>query len=186
MTDGFPHNKSVMRKAFPYNNFIMKNHRTVSIDICHFTSIGIPIIKIRRSHNRLSFVKGIPIQVRWYLFIESAFFCSHYSDVIIGAIASQITSPTIVYSTVYSDTDQRKHQSSASLAFVWGIHWGPANSPHKWPVTLKMFPFDDVIMTYWTAPLRSAGMGCHHCIRTVPGETSQCRPSWLQTKHGVN
>ena len=37
-------------------------------------------------------------------------------------IASQITSFTIVYSTVYSDTDQRKHQSSASLAFVWGIH----------------------------------------------------------------
>ena len=37
-------------------------------------------------------------------------------------IASQITSLTIVYSTVYSDADQRKHQSPASLAFVWGIH----------------------------------------------------------------
>ena len=37
-------------------------------------------------------------------------------------IASQITSPTVVYSTVYSDADQSKHQSSASLAFVWGIH----------------------------------------------------------------
>ena len=60
--------------------------------------------------------------------------------------ASQITSLTIVYSTVYSDSDQRKHQSSASLAFVWGIHRGPVNSPHKWPVTRKMFPFDDVIM----------------------------------------
>ena len=63
-----------------------------------------------------------------------------------GAIASQITSFTIVYSTVYSDADQRKHQSSVSLAFVRGIHWGPVNSPHKWPVTPKMFPFDDVIM----------------------------------------
>ena len=62
-----------------------------------------------------------------------------------GAIASQITSLTIVYSTVYSD--QSKHQSSASLAFVRGIHRGPMNSPHKWPVTRKMFPFDDVIMT---------------------------------------
>ena len=41
---------------------------------------------------------------------------------------------------------QRKHQSSASLAFVRGIHWGPVNFPHKWPVTRKMFPFDDVIM----------------------------------------
>ena len=59
---------------------------------------------------------------------------------------SQITSLTIVYSTVYSDADQIKHQSSASLAFVWEIHRGPVNFPHKRPVTRKMFPFDDVIM----------------------------------------
>ena len=70
----------------------------------------------------------------------------HYGDVIMSTIASQITSLTIVYSTVYSDADQRKHQSSASLAFVWGIHRGPVNSPHKWRVMWKMFPFDDVIM----------------------------------------
>ena len=57
-------------------------------------------------------------------------------------IASQITSLTIVYLTVYSGADQGKHQSSASLAFVRVIHRGP----HKWPVTRKMFPFDDVIM----------------------------------------
>ena len=47
---------------------------------------------------------------------------------------------------LYSGVDQRKHQSSASLAFVWGIHRGQVNSPHKWPVTRKMIPFDDVIM----------------------------------------
>ena len=41
------------------------------------------------------------------------------------------------YSTVYSDADQWKHQSSASLAFVRGIHRGPVISPHKWPVTRK-------------------------------------------------
>ena len=70
----------------------------------------------------------------------------HYGDVIMGAMASQITSLTIVYSTVYSDADQRKYQSSASLAFVRGIHRSPVNSPHTWPVRLKMFPFDDVIM----------------------------------------
>ena len=70
----------------------------------------------------------------------------HYTDVIMGAMASQITSLTIDYSTVYSCANQRKHQSSASLAFVRGIHRGPVNSPHKWPVTRKMFPFDDVIM----------------------------------------
>ena len=46
----------------------------------------------------------------------------HYNDVIMTMIASQITSLAVVYSTVYSDADQRKHQSSASLAFVWGIH----------------------------------------------------------------
>ena len=63
-----------------------------------------------------------------------------------GSIASQITSLTIVYSAVYSGADQRKHQSPASLAFVGGIHRGSVNSPHKWPVTRKMFPFDDVIM----------------------------------------
>ena len=61
-------------------------------------------------------------------------------------MTSQITSLTIVYSTVYSGADQGKHQSSASLAFVRGIHRGRVNSPHKWPVTRKMFPFDDVIM----------------------------------------
>ena len=70
----------------------------------------------------------------------------HYNDVIMGTIASQITSLMIVYSTVYSDANQRKHQSSASLAFVQGIHWRPVNSPHKWPVVQKIFPFDDVIM----------------------------------------
>ena len=53
-------------------------------------------------------------------------------------MASQITSLTIVHSTV--------QQSSASLAFVRGIHWSPVNSPHNGPVTRKMFPFDDVIM----------------------------------------
>ena len=69
-----------------------------------------------------------------------------YSDIIMGAMASQITSLTIVYSTLYSGTDQRKYQSSASLASVRGIHRWPVNSPHKGPVTRKMFSFDDVIM----------------------------------------
>ena len=68
---------------------------------------------------------------------------NHYNDVIMSTIASQITGLAIVYSTVYSGADQRKHQSSATLAFVQG----PVNSPHKGPVTRKMVPFDDVIMT---------------------------------------
>ena len=82
-------------------------------------------------------------------------------------MASQITSLTVVYSIFYSDTDQRKHQCCASLAFVRGIHREPVNSPHKWPVTRKMFPFDDVIMrrTNWT-------LGWN--------ETTQNRPKFYQ------
>ena len=72
--------------------------------------------------------------------------CFRYSDVIMGTMASQITSLTIVYSTVYSSAHQRKHQSIASQAFVRGIHRWPVNFPHKWPVTRKMFLFDDVII----------------------------------------
>ena len=68
----------------------------------------------------------------------------HYSDVIMDAMVSQITSIIIVYSTAYLDTDQRKHQNSKSLAFVRGIPRRPANSPHKGPITRKMFPFSDV------------------------------------------
>ena len=70
----------------------------------------------------------------------------HYSDVIVGAMVSQITNLTIAYLTVYSGANQSKHQSSASLAFVRGIHWWPVNSPPKWPVTRKMLPFVDVII----------------------------------------
>ena len=65
-------------------------------------------------------------------------------------MASQITSLTTVYSIFSSGADQRKHQSFASLAFVRGIHKWPVNSPHKGPVTRKMFPFDDVIMCWST------------------------------------
>ena len=110
----------------------------------------------------------------------------YYGDVIMGKIASQITSLTIVYSTVYSDADQRKHPSSASLAFVRRIHRGPVNSPHKGPVTRKMFPFDDVIMSsklydfvivlrssfvlgkqnVWTHKLRKV-----HCFKRLRPET---------------
>ena len=54
----------------------------------------------------------------------------------------------IVYSTFYSGADQRMHKSSASLAFVKGIHRWPVNSPQKGPVTRKRFPFDDVILRH--------------------------------------
>ena len=65
-----------------------------------------------------------------------------------SAMASQIIGVSCVCLTVCPGADQRKHQSSASLAFVWGIH--------RCPVTRKMFPFDDVIMTY------GEGLWQHH------------------------
>ena len=90
---------------------------------------------IRTSWNRNAF--RIACYLRWEF---------HYNDVIMSAMAFQITSPIIAYSTVYSGADQIKHQGSASLAFVWGMRRWPVNSPHKGPVKRKMLPLDDVIM----------------------------------------
>ena len=88
----------------------------------------------------------------------------HFADVIMTTIASQITSLTVVY----SDADQRKHQSSASLAFVWWIHRGPVNSPHKGPVTRKMFPFDDVIMNrLWPITFHEGRITYYGCKKYV-------------------
>ena len=75
---------------------------------------------------------------------------THYNDVIMSAMASQITGVSIVCSTVGSGKNQRKQQSFASLAFVRRIHRWPVNSPHKRSVTQKIFPFDDIIR-YWNA-----------------------------------
>ena len=61
---------------------------------------------------------------------EAKRICDNYSDVMKGVMASQITSLTIVYLTAYPDADQRKHQSSASLAFVRGIHQWPGYPAH--------------------------------------------------------
>ena len=72
----------------------------------------------------------------------------HYTDIIISAMASQITGVLIVCSSVSSGGDQRIHQRSASLAFLRGIHRWLVDSLHKGPVTWKMFPFHDVIMEW--------------------------------------
>ena len=86
-----------------------------------------------------------------------------------GAMAAQITSVTIVYSTVYTGANQRKHLSSASLAFVQGIH----RSPHKWPVTRKLFSFDDIIM-YRNAIIRL-------CVSSMPWQYNRTwSPMWLR------
>ena len=99
----------------------------------------------------------------------------HYDDVIMTMLASQITSLTVVYSIVYSGVNQRKHQSSASLVFVREIHRRPVNFPHKWPVTRKMFPFDDVIMISFAV--------ISHIAR-APAQSSS-KLSWLEWREMV-
>ena len=85
-----------------------------------------------------------PVVVKhWSLATMSSY---HDCDVMMSAVASQITGVSIVYSNVCSNADQRKSQSSASPAFVRGIHRWPVNSPHKEPVTRKMLSVDDVIV----------------------------------------
>ena len=119
---------------------------------------------------------------------------NHFSDVIMGMMASQITSLRIVYSSVYSGADQRKHQSSASLAFVRGIHLWPVNSPHKGSVTRKIIPFDDVIMcvdasfvvSSWTDVMDLIKYSTTICklVDLIPAlHQSDCRiPNWVSAK----
>ena len=104
-----------------------------------------------------------------------------------GTIASQITSLTIVYWTVYSGANQRKHQSSASPAFVLRIHRWPVYSPHTRPETRKMFPFDDVIMhrnstRYQQRHLFQENFNwCNFemCNQNTPGSSTSTAPLWF-------
>ena len=105
---------------------------------------GMNITMYKVSRNQLLLVTAI--YMAEVMSVDFEDWVWHYNDVIISAMASQIISLTIIYSTVDSGADQRKHQSSASLAFVRGIQRWPMKSPHKGPVTRKLFPFDDVIM----------------------------------------
>ena len=90
------------------------------------------------------------------------------------------TSLTVVYSTVYSDADQRKHQSSASLPFVWGIHRGPVNSPHIWPVTRKCFhlmtsSWDKTVHIYGTYYICTTGTNHHIQPKSRWKDARTCR-----------
>ena len=112
--------------AGQHPNLLSQLHGMFTID---FFSPSVPEVK----GNVISALYNLPL---------------HYSNVIISVMVSQITSISIVHSTVCSGTDQRNHQSSATLTFVRGIHRWAVNSPHKGSVTRKMFPFDDVIMIW--------------------------------------
>ena len=104
-------------------------------------------------HYVLLWYHSIPCYPYSGLVATSLALWQHYSDVIMGQMASQITGILVVNSTVWSGRDQRKHQSSASLAFVWGVHRWPVNSLLKGPVTRNMFPFGDIIMNGTNAPV---------------------------------
>ena len=105
---------------------------------CLFNSLFNPITKksckARRIHEGWQ-----ALAMTWKTF--------HYSDVIMSAMTSQIIGVSIVYPTVCSGADQRKHQSSASLAY----------SQHKGPVTRKRFPFDDFLMFMWNILIKFQG-----------------------------
>ena len=117
----------------------------VSIPVALVTSSGLSNMKLVIAHRAIQYPSNeMCLRNVW----PGQIWPMHYNDVIMGSKTSQITSLTNVYSTVYSDADQRKHQSSASLAFVRGIHRRPVNSSPKWPVMGKIFPFDDVIMDF--------------------------------------
>ena len=93
----------------------------------------------RSTMDRIPLTKGQRCGKRFRV-MKSSYNCLiHYNGVTMSSMASQITSLTFVYSTVYLDVDQRKHQSSASLAFVRGIYRWPVNSPYKGPVNGKCF-----------------------------------------------
>ena len=101
----------------------------------------------RHCNARTKYNKAQTVCIIPGMYCASNILHHNYNGVIMSAMAPQISSLTIVHSTAYSGADRRKHQISAPLAFVRGIHRWPVNSPHKWPVTRKMFPLDDVIVS---------------------------------------
>ena len=146
---------------------------TWSDECCRFRS-GHCYNEVMSRYNTIDFLCNAPhihaIARPWGIFFSMTW---HYIDVIMTTMASQITSLTVVYSTVYSDADQSKHQSSASLAFVWGIHrdrWIPHIKGQlrgkcfhlmtsSWCHDMEMFP-------RWRPPQRAsnAGLWCILCF----------------------
>ena len=152
------HNGGIQSLAQRWPNVSMQSCANVGSTLAQLTNpcwpnVGVPTLAQHKSWRWaiVAMLAGLPGSQ----FNTPEDRSNHYSDVIMSAMASQITSLTIVYSTLYLGTDQRKHQSSASLAFVRGIHESLVNSPHKGPVTQKMFPFDDIITVTQEDPLTS-------------------------------
>ena len=109
----------------------------VIMEPLYYNHIAVNIIYRRQTKTYLYFLSVARGSALNYIYSSQShnFKMIHYSDVIMSAMASQITGVSIVYWTVGSGVDQSKHQSSESLVFVRGIHRWPKDSPHKGPVT---------------------------------------------------
>ena len=131
------------------------------------TSIGIPILTrdgLSSYQKPYAYIKKkLSILIRVPEESTMATRITHYTDVIMTTMASQITSLTVVYSTVYSVADQRKHQSSASLAFVWGIHrdrWIPRTKGQLRGKCFHLMTSSWYLMKGWLKP----GNPATHCV----------------------
>ena len=124
-----------------------------STDLCHWQNLN-----ILSTLGSFLFTVSTKMAVKDHLLLKTcsctwvvmgseyfSHWTNHYSDVIMDTMASQITS-VLMFTQPFIHAQIKKHQSSALLAFVRGIHRRPVNCPHKGPVSRKMFPFDDVIM----------------------------------------
>ena len=135
---------------------------------CLFNSLFMPAVKKTVELHITSPLQGEP---PWLA--DTPQQQCHYNGVIMSVMASQITSFAIVCSIVYLGTDQEKHQSPASLAFVRGIHQWLVNSPHKVAVMRKIFPFDDVIIRDSNVEINSMS-GCHDEVICLPHIHHSC------------
>ena len=129
------------------------------------TGAAISLLEELVSADFLHSMTPIPFYKFWWL---------HYIDVIMTTMASQIPSLTVVCSTVYSDEDQRKHQSSASLAFVWGIH------RDRWIPRTKA-SYAEKVSIWWRHHVRLGFLAAPNLLLT------QCWPATrevIQDSHG--
>ena len=140
--------KSVKQANYIFNNFFLTNYQYKMNDNYIFLQFILFLFAVIVTNLFLfaAYCHWSFLQICFVFSVSIHFLCDHSSGVIMSVMASPITGVSIVYSIVCSDADERKHQSSSSLAFVRGIHRWPGNSPYKASVARKMFPFDDVIM----------------------------------------
>ena len=132
-------------KGLKISNLTSHPHLPGANELNEFENYDFEIAAIFPSANESRAQELIKWNVSHFVIIRG-----HYSDVIMGGRDSiSDHQPHDCLLKCLFRRRSKKTSKLASLAFVQGIHRGPVNSPHKWPVTRKMFPFDDVIMVYW-------------------------------------